>query len=114
MKKAFALLFVLSSIGRVHAAALTCDLTHYRREKGIEAAVQGDALIVQWSGERGESLRVAFAIEQGTPIIRELALKNARGPRIALGRNLRPEFGVTTGLRRSGHGLPQENRWDVY
>src|SRR5262249_11064391 len=25
-----------------------------------------------------------------------------------------PEFGVTTGVRRTGHDLPHENRWDVF
>src|SRR6266404_2124812 len=30
------------------------------------------------------------------------------------GRNLLPEFGVTTGIRRKNHGLPETNRWDVF
>jgi hypothetical protein len=32
----------------------------------------------------------------------------------ALGRDLKPVFGVTTGIRRTNHGLPEENRWDVF
>jgi hypothetical protein len=31
-----------------------------------------------------------------------------------LGRDLVPEFGVTTGVRRTGHGLDHEHRWDVF
>jgi hypothetical protein len=25
-----------------------------------------------------------------------------------------PDFGVTTGIRRAGHGLDHEHRWDVF
>ena len=25
-----------------------------------------------------------------------------------------PVFGVTTGVRRTGHGLPESHRWDVF
>ena len=51
----------------------------------------------------------------GTPTILELAVRKAKeGAWKTLGRNLVPEFGVTTGVRRTGHGLPEENRWDVF
>src|SRR5262249_2831101 len=33
---------------------------------------------------------------------------------VTLGRNLIPDFGVTIGVRRTGHGLPESNRWDVF
>ena len=36
------------------------------------------------------------------------------GKWVTLGRDLIPEFGVTTGVRRTGHGLPESNRWDVF
>ena len=55
-----------------------------------------------------------FAIVDGVPTVTELAVRKKGGKWVTLGRNLIPEFGVTTGVRRTGHGLPEENRWDVF
>src|SRR5207244_11143474 len=65
-------------------------------------------------GERAQQLRAAFALENQVPIIRELAVRPRAGEWKTLGRNLTPEFGVTTGIRRTNHGLPESNRWDVF
>ena len=113
MKTSHSLWLSLFAASLLQARALECDLTAYRSETGLEAAVGGEELVVKWSGTGGNQLRLRLAIDQGTPVIRAIELRK-QSEWIPLARNLRPEFGVTTGLRRSGHGLPEENRWDVY
>lgn len=93
--------------------ALDCDLTEYHSQRGLEAVVQGDELVVTWTGSEGSSTRLRLAIDQGIPIFRAIELRK-QAEWLPLARNLEPEFGVTTGVRRTGHGLPEENRWDVY
>jgi hypothetical protein len=106
------LLFFLS-MAFLNAHALECDFSQYRPQTGLEAAVSGEELVVRWNGTAGTPLRLRLAIHEGTPIIRAIELRKS-SDWVPLARNLIPEFGVTTGLRRSGHGLPEENRWDVY
>src|SRR5262249_8587942 len=72
------------------------------------------SLTVSWQGERGQESRAQFYIVDGTPTIRELATRSNGGEWMVLGRELVPEFGVTTGGRRTGHGLSHEHRWDVF
>jgi len=76
--------------------------------------VDQDALQVTWEGENHNELRASFCIANGTPLLAELVVKNHGAGWTVLGRNLAPQFGVTTGVRRTGHGLPEENRWDVF
>src|SRR5579872_2361668 len=71
--------------------------------------IDGDTLSISWNGEHGLRLRALFAIEHGTPVIRELAAAGT-----VLARNLTPEFTTTTGVRRAAHGLDYEHRWDVF
>src|SRR5213082_1900624 len=95
-------------------ATLNCDLSQYQRLPGLEARVDEDALLIRWNGESGQQLRAEFAIEKEAAVIRELAVRKKDGEWSVLGRNLAPEFGVTTGVRRTNHGLPEEKRWDVF
>jgi hypothetical protein len=92
------ILFLLMASGPA-AAALVCDLSKYTPQAEMKAELKGDALQVTWQGERGQSLRAAFGIDQGQPVIRELDVLKA-GQWIVLGAGLRPEFHVTSGLRR--------------
>ena len=55
---------------------------------------------VTWTGERGEELRASFTSNSGQPVVRELAARTTQGKWIVLGRNLTPEFQVTSGKRR--------------
>lgn len=80
-------------------AALQCDLSGYQPQSGLTAFIQDDQLIVRWVGEQGISLRLNFAIDNGRPVIRELAWSRG-GPWQALGRNLLPEYSVVAGKRR--------------
>ena len=103
-----------SAVRLLGASELTCDMTGYRATPGLEARVEQDALLVQWKGEAGQQLRASFAIENSRPVVRELVVRNKDGRSSTLGRNLVPEFDVTTGIRRTNHGLPETNRWDVF
>ena len=96
------------------AAPPAYDLGGYRAQAGLDASVTDEALTVRWDGEQGQTLRARFGVVDGTPTILELAVRKNEGDWITLARNLIPEFGVTTGVRRTGHGLPEDKRWDVF
>jgi len=114
MKTLLVAVSTASAVGLLGASELTCDMTGYRAAPGLEARVENDALLVQWKGEAGQQLRASFAIENNRSVVRELAVQNKDRQWSTLGRNLVPEFGVTTGIRRTNHGLPETNRWDVF
>ena len=79
---------------------LTCDLAGYKPQEGLQAQIRSGVLEVSWQGERGEQLRAQFAIRGGQPVVRELAARKSGGNWIVLGRNLTPEFEITSGVRR--------------
>lgn len=82
------------------AQGLNCSLDGYKPAEGLTAAVHGGVLEVQWRGERAQQLRAEFAIQNGQPIVRELAASIIGAKWIVLGRDLTPEFQVTSGVRR--------------
>ena len=84
------------------ADTLSCDMTQYKATQGLTASAAADALTVTWAGAEGSELRMRLAIDNGAPIVRELAVQRRGGQWAALGRNLRPEFRVTSGRRRVG------------
>ncbi len=67
-----------------------------------------------WDGEPGQELHTRFSVVDGVPTVRALAIRRKGGEWVTLGRDLVPEFGVITGVRRTGHGLDHEHRWDVF
>src|SRR5262249_49566532 len=92
----------------------TFDLTGYMPRPGLEAVAEGGTLTLSWDGEPGQQLRARFAVAEAAPTVRELAVREEGGGWTTLGRDLVPEFAVTTGVRRTGHGLDHEHRWDVF
>ncbi len=80
--------------------SLNCDLKEYKALDGLQAEVREGVVNVAWRGERGQQLRAAFAIRGGQPVVQELAARKSGGDWVTLGRNLSPEFNVTTGQRR--------------
>jgi hypothetical protein len=90
------------------------DLTGYRPQPGLQAAQDTDTLTLRWDGESQQECLARLSIGDGVPTVRELAVRKKSGTWVTLGRNLIPEFGVTTGVRRTGHELPEKNRWDVF
>jgi hypothetical protein len=79
---------------------LNCDLHEYTAMDGLRAEVRNRQLELVWAGARGQELRAAFAILDGQPTIAELAARKSGGQWINLGRNLAPEYEVTSGKRR--------------
>jgi len=96
------------------ADTLNGDLSLYQSQAGLTATVEGDQLVVHWDGESGQKLRAHFVIQGGIPTVHELGVQPDSGSWQVLGRDLTPEFRTTTGIRRTNHGLPEENRWDVF
>src|SRR5262245_52608101 len=77
-----------------------CDLSHYRPQEGLTAETAAGGLRVNWTGEHGQQLRAAFAIDAGRPVIRELAARKSTGQWGILGTDLTPEYEITSGQRR--------------
>ena len=82
------------------AAPLTCNLTQYKASTGLTTALEGGLLTVSWNGQGTAQLRARFAIDAGTPTIRDLSVRRGSGEWAMLGQNLTPEYQVTTGIRR--------------
>ena len=89
----------------------TVDLTGYRPQPGLQAAQEAGTLTLRWDGESQQECLARFTILDGVPTVTELAVRKKGGKWVTLGRNLIPDFGVTTGVRRTGHGLPESHRW---
>jgi hypothetical protein len=94
-------------IARAHGSsslvqASSCNMSGYKATDGLTATAAADGLALTWVGERGADLRMRLAVDNGQPIVRELAIRPRGGQWATLGRNLSPEFDVTTGRRRIG------------
>ena len=100
MTRCVMLLFASLSIALAANGDMACDLAGYKPQDGLKAQLRGGVLEVTWQGERREQLRASFAIQNGQPVVRELAAQKDGGGWIALGQNLTPEFQVTSGVRR--------------
>lgn len=92
------------------ASPLKCDLTEYKAIAGLTAVVEQDALVVTSEGQGGSALRTRYAIENGQPLIRELAVRKPGAQWTTLGQNLTPEYYVVSGVRRmtTQQGAPLE------
>ena len=62
--------------------------------------IEGATLALTWRGERGTDLRLGLGIDNGHPIVAEMAVRPKGGAWSTLAGNLSPEFHVTSGLRR--------------
>src|SRR5579864_6799623 len=85
------------------AAALqaqTCDVKDWKPMAGVSVTADHGTVEVSWPGEQGQQNRARFAIRDGQPQIAELAAKKSGGAWIVLGKDLTPDFQVTTGRRR--------------
>ena len=80
--------------------ALNCDLTDYKPLTGLTASVQQDLLSVSWTGQDGADVRMRYAIDNATPVVRDIAVRKQGGQWATLGENLSPEYHVVSGIRR--------------
>jgi hypothetical protein len=94
------LLFIALFPGIAAGQTLNCNLQNYKPLDGLKAEVHQDTLEVTWQGEREERLRAEFMIRDSVPTVRELAARKQGGEWVVLGRDLTPEFHVTSGKRR--------------
>jgi hypothetical protein len=91
-----AIAFSASAFGQ----SLNCDMHEYKPLDGITAEIKSGSIELVWQGARGQELRAAFSIRAGQPTIAELAVRKSGASWTSLGRNLIPEYEVTSGKRR--------------
>src|SRR6202789_226211 len=89
---------ILTGVGA--AQTLSCNLQDYKAIDGLKATATGAAVTMTWQGEGGQQLRASFGIRDGQPVVQELAAKAGSGGWVVLGKDLTPDFQVTTGKRR--------------
>ena len=99
MKAVLACCLVLAA-APAYADPLTCTLTGYKAQSGLSAAVADNVLTLTWDGERGQELRLRFALVAGAPTIQELAVRKGGGAWGVLASNAIADFRVVSGLRR--------------
>lgn len=87
--------YLLAILSAAALAAAPCDLSNYHPQPGLRAIAHDTGVELHWQGAAAIQLRAVLAVENGQPVVRELAAGKA-----ILGRNLRPEFDVTSGIRR--------------
>jgi hypothetical protein len=80
--------------------AVACDMSQYKAANGLTASMDQNVLTVAWNGQSGSDMRTRYAIDNGTPIVRELAVRKSGGPWVTLGQNLQPDYHFVSGIRR--------------
>ena len=86
--------------GAAAAQTLHCNMQAYKAVDGVKVTSAANSIELAWPGEKGQQLRARFTLLNGQPIIQELAAQKAGGAWIVLGKDLTPDFQVTTGKRR--------------
>ncbi len=99
--KYFPACIVLASAIAVPAAqGQMYNMAEYKVLPGLQVQVADRVLTVTWDGEKNDEIRMRLAVDAGTPMIREIALRHEGGTWNTLATNLLPEFHVVSGLRR--------------
>ena len=83
------------------ADPLTCNLSAYKAQSGLTAAVSDNTLTLTWDGEKGAEVRMRLTVENGTPTIKDLAVRGKGGQWTTLAANATAEYRVVSGLRRA-------------
>jgi len=81
------------------AQSVNCNMQGYKPSMGCGPCGRG-RVTLNWQGEAQQELRAEFALRDGQPVVAELAARKAGGAWIELGKELTPQFEVTTGRRR--------------
>ena len=97
-------LAVVLSLGMLSVAGtaqgVSCNMQGYRAGDGVRAEAAHSGVTLTWQGEGQQELRAEFALRDGQPVVAELAARKAGGAWVVLGKDLAPQFEVTTGKRR--------------
>src|ERR1700722_19223146 len=109
--------------------AQNCNLSEYKPSPGLTADASQKTLALIWDGEKNNELRLRLSLQNGTPVIQDVSLRQKGGTWVTLATNLEPEFHVVSGLRRmtdqqilplKGLGIkitPQildQDRWEAF
>ncbi len=100
MKTGGSLLLALMYSGLAAGQNLHCDLSSYKPLQGLTAELRGEELIIAWNGDGDQQLRASFTVRDDRPLIHEIAARRNPNGWAILGRDLLPEFQVTSGKRR--------------
>jgi hypothetical protein len=100
MRCAFATLITLACVLPASGQALSCNLAGFTPVAGLAASLAADTLTVTWDGDHGQQARLRFGIVNGTPTIREIAVRAKGGTWKIAGTNMTPDVRVVTGVRR--------------
>jgi hypothetical protein len=84
----------------INAQSIQCTTEGVKPVPGMKATADGQGAMLQWDGERGDQLRAKFAVRNGQPVIAELAVSKRGGTWVVLGKDVTPDFHVTTAKRR--------------
>ncbi len=76
------------------------NLSEYKPAPGLTASAVQKTLTVTWDGEKNDELRLRLLVQNGTPLIEGIDLRQKGGAWATLASNLKPEFHVVSGLRR--------------
>src|SRR6202050_3436041 len=82
------------------AQSLNCNMQEYKSVDGMKADWDHKSVTLVWTGEGEQQLRARFTLRDGKPVVEELAAQKKGGSWVVLGKDLTPEFQVTTGKRR--------------
>ncbi|HEY7306854.1 MAG TPA: hypothetical protein VH601_22200 [Bryobacteraceae bacterium] len=95
--RVFLLMEMLSAMAA--AQTLQCNFDSYKPVEGLRADMNGGTLEMTWQGEAGQELQALFSIRDGDPLVQQLAARHGDTWHV-LGKDLTPDFQVTTGRRR--------------
>jgi hypothetical protein len=89
---------MISGVGA--AQGVICNMQGFKAVDGIRVELDPGGVALTWQGEGQQELRAKFALRDGQPVVAELAARKAGGGWMTLGKDLTPQFEVTTGRRR--------------
>src|SRR5262245_52663724 len=92
--------FLVTAANGYSADTTMCNMSAYKAAAGLSAVYANDTLTISWNGDSDQELRLSFVVANGTPLMRELAIRRGDGEWTTLAVNLAPEFRVVSGLRR--------------
>ncbi len=100
MKALIAVLGLALTTGMGAAQGLDCNMQAYKAVDGVAAVFDHKSVTLTWTGESDQQLRAQFTLRDGQPMVEELAARKPGGAWVILGKDLTPQFEVTTGRRR--------------
>jgi len=99
MKIAASLLAIALLSTTATAQSLKCNFDGYKPVEGLHVAMNQGTLELTWPGDAGEELQALFSIHDGHPVVERLTARDGNTWDV-LGKDLTPDFQVTTGRRR--------------